>query len=526
MTRFNPKGGFKDITLWESIAEKKAGQTGAASRIIAGILLGGLGVSMGAEILGGVIAAWLLKSAWDALEKAGKRLKLVRDMGCNAFVLDEHDFRTYVQQFGDETVYEELIHVEAQGCELSNFSANWLRTHTKGLNPLQEVRVLDKETNKTTVTAVLTPGTETFKPSIKDRIVNIFNPSDCAQIDIIKEMTDRITTLLIVGVSNSGKGILVSNAVREAKRKHPKLKVVVIDPKEDKREVGYWNGVADKIISYPCMDASPSTVAEWADYAFKQYQDYANQNEQTLAVIDEGTMLGQKLNNAKSTLLKDKVTAYTSAGDSSGRFVWFSVQSPFVGSSSLDLSASSQMVTIAIHWEGNLGALSQWKGSKLLKKLSLDAVGELIDKSPIGRAIYYGKTDKWYPLQELTNYSGYNRDKREYLPGFEPQDESQTKKVTKLENSFKSEPKTQNNDEAEVNNSLSGTAQKVLDWLLNNRYGQWVKYMGSDRDQSFINLLSKLGFGSQDKMVDELFSELLLVNKIDIDESKGVIIAL
>ncbi|OKH35019.1 hypothetical protein NIES2101_38110 [Calothrix sp. HK-06] len=471
MTRFNPQGGFKDITLWESIAEKKAGKTGAASRIIAGILLGSLGLSMGAAPLGGVVAAWFLKSAWDALEVAGKRLKVVRDMGCNAFVLEESNFRIYVQQFGDEAVYEELIYAEAQGCELSNFSANWLQAYTKGLNAVQEVKPLGRETNKTAVATALAPGTETFNPSIKDRIVNIFNPKDNEYIDIIKEITDRIRTLLIVGVSGSGKGIIVSNAIREAKRKHPNLKVVVIDPKDDEKEIRYWKGIADEFISYPCMDAKPSTVVEWADYAFKQYQDYANQNEQTLAVIDEGTLLGLKANLAKSTLIKDKITAYSSAGDSSGRFVWFLVQSPFVGASSLDLSTSTQMTTIAIHWEENLGALSQWKGSKILRKLSLDTVGELVDKSPVGRAIYYGKTDKWYSLQELTNHSGYNRDKREYLPGFEPKSSN----ITKLENSLKSEPEPK--DASPKDSELGGfDLNKALDVLRTFKGKDWVKF--------------------------------------------------
>lgn len=78
--------------------------------------------------------------------------------------------------------------------------------------------------------------------------------------------------------------------------------------------------------------------------------------------------------------------------------------------------------------------------------------------------------------------------------------------VNQLENALKiSEEATTIQSKKEI----SQTAKIILEWLQANRKGQWVKYKGSDRDQTFLNLLSKHGFGSQEKMVNELFTELL-----------------
>ena len=128
MTNFDPQGDFKDIEHWELIAERKASNTGMAASIIGGVLAGGAGIAFGVELLGGVAAVWCIKSAWDASKNIGKRLGLVRDCGCNAFLLDEDQFRTYVKQFGEETVIQELSFAKEAGAELSPFAENWFGT--------------------------------------------------------------------------------------------------------------------------------------------------------------------------------------------------------------------------------------------------------------------------------------------------------------------------------------------------------------------------------------------------------------
>ena len=245
------------------------------------------------------------------------------------------------------------------------------------------------------------------------------------------------------------------------------------------------------------MDAKPSAVAVWAEDCFKKYSEYAQKNERTLLIVDEGTMLGNKLQQAKSTLLIDKLTSYTSGGDSAGRNVWFMMQSPYVSGASLNLSTTSQMTSIVIAYSENIGALDQWKGSKIFKNLSLDTVRDLVEVSPTGRAIYYGKTGEWYMMPELENYSGYDRDKRKYLPGFTPLQDtpsSNFEAINKLEDSLNinNQPTT-----IQPQSELSDLAKRLLSFFENAKNKEPktladIKKNDELREQGDIKLITAL----------------------------------
>jgi hypothetical protein len=512
MTKFNPEGGFKDIEIWESIAEKKAGQTGAASKFIEGILVGGLGVSMGAEILGGVIAAWLIKSAWDALSNAGMRLKLVRDMGCNAFVLGGSDFKTYIKQFGEEAVYKELIHADSHDCELSSDAANWLRDYTKSINPASTIsrqKVSVSQPELQTIASNL--GESTYQKDASS--VDIYDPYLNSKIDIISEIIDPLSNLFIVGLGGSGKDMLLSNALREVKRLYPNKKIFIINGKDDPKERGYFDGIVDKNNHkvLHCETAKPQTVAAWFEACVIEFDQFAAANNGALLVIDEGTIIGSRLKAAKSTALGDKLIGISSCGGSSGKNIWFLAQTPYVGANGSDKSAIGQLTPIVIVNKSNLAVLEAWKQASLFKRFDTDEIAELIEQSECERAVYFGKTAQWYSMPSLTNYSGYNRDKGEYLPGFIPQDCN----PTKLENSLNLEPDTVDNSDIELNTLLSDSAQLVLDWLIKNRFKQWVKFRGKEgRDMSFIKLLSEKGIDAEAR--DKVIQELVIAEKVDL----------
>jgi hypothetical protein len=163
------------------------------------------------------------------------------------------------------------------------------------------------------------------------------NPHE--QIDIIGSMTERVSNSLILGIAGAGKGVIISNALRVAKRKHQKLRIFYIDPKDDEREYGYTVGIADVIKRFKCETQVPETVTEWLEEIFGEFNKYAKENkakgERTLLVLDEGTVLGLKCKIAKSSILIDRLSSLTSLGDSSGKNVWFVAQTPFVGGSGL-----------------------------------------------------------------------------------------------------------------------------------------------------------------------------------------------
>lgn len=466
MTRFDPLKNQKSPEEWSALALNVTRENNLQWNVVGGIVLGALAASAASPFTGGLVAAYFLWDSWRKASLIQRNQAAIVESGAVAQIFDGDDFVNYATQVGHENVMAELTFAAQRNLPMSNAAADYFEDNYKPElpNALPEVKAAASVGMNTKLGAI--NATFTAVNTIADR----YDPAANSQIDIISEMTNRITNTLIIGIPGSGKGMLVSNAIREAKRKHRNLKVFVVDPKSDPKEAGYFDS-CDVVKQYACMDAKPGTVATWAESAFDEYSKYAQNHDRTLLVVDEGTMLGNKLSQAKSTLLVDKLTSYASGGDSAGRNIWFLMQSPYVSGASLNLSTTSQMTSIVIAFSENIGALSQWKSAKIFKSLSLDEVSELIDSSTTGRAIYYGKTGKWYMMPELKNSSGYNRDLREYLPGFSaPKSEkiaTDFKALAHLEKSLNNSDEPQETTHAETKSGLSQDAELLLSYFDN-----------------------------------------------------------
>lgn len=243
-------------------------------------------------------------------------------------------------------------------------------------------------------------------------VVDTFVPDD--SIDVVGELiNDGISNSLILGLPGSGKGMLLANAIRAAKAKYSDLNIFVIDPKASDKEVGYFQGIANVVKRCKCEDLEPKDAVEWIKECFDEYNKYVSQNGRTLLILDEGTLVGNKAKKAKDTILQDKLVSLTSCGDVEGKNVWIAAQAPFVGGLGIDLSISSQLLVIALIQKKNVGSvLQQWKRSAMLEGVPLDLINKLIESSPCDRAVYLGKTGRWYSMPSLKNYSGYDRDNR------------------------------------------------------------------------------------------------------------------
>ena len=406
MTNFDPQGDYKDIERWELIAENKASNTGMAAKIIGGVVVGGAGIAFGVELLGGIAAAWCIKSAWDASKNIGKRLRLVRDCGCNAFVLSEDEFGTYVKQFGQDTVIQELTFAKQAGAELTPFAESWLLTCNKQLPAQQEQMALTQSVAQSVQQSVMVPSSTPLVETQRE----VWNPNADREVDIVREMTDLISNYFVVGIGGSGKGMLLANAVREVKRKHPNKKIFLVNGKVDPKENGYFDGIVDVEKPLHCESAKPQTVAAWFEAAMEDFDNFAEQNNGALLVIDEGTIIGARLKTAKCTTLTDKLIGITSCGGSSGKNVWFVAQTPFVGANGSDTSGISQLTPIVLVNSTNLSVVDSWKRASIFKKFDTNEISELVSQSECNRAVYFGKTAQWYAMNKLTNYSAFDRD--------------------------------------------------------------------------------------------------------------------
>lgn len=506
MTNFDPKGDFKDIETWELIAENKASNTGMSAKIIAGVLFGGAGVALGVEVLGGVIAVWCLKSAWDASKNIGKRLRLVRDCGCTAFVLDEDHFRTYVKQFGEESIIEELKFVKNAGAELSPFAQSWLRTCNQRLLSGGRPSVLPQSEQQSKTPAVIIDSPQ---PTPQITQIEKWEQRDRA-FDIEEIIRDRIPNLFIVGLGRSGKGMLLANLLRQLQKVRCNRKVFLINGKDDSKEYGYFNGVVAIEKRLDCDAASASAVAEFIEAALNDYDAFVVKNSGGLLVVDEGTVIGAKLKSAKaSNLLNDRVIGITSSGDSTNKNIWFVAQSPYAGGNGTDLTALSQLTKIALVHKTNLGVISDWKQARIFKEFDVNKISELIDESEVNRAIYFGGNSNWYSMSKLHNYSDFDRDTQQYIKDAITSDSHNQETITQ---SLKEEY------------ALSEQARKILNWLKNkNSKEEWFYYKNNGenkRDTSFNMMLSRLGLLTDERKLNDTFTELLEIGKIDISEDE------
>ncbi|WP_414622056.1 hypothetical protein [Calothrix sp. CCY 0018] len=508
MTNFDPEGDFKDVEAWELIAESKALNSGMSAKIIAGVLIGGVGVAFGVELLGGVVAAWCLKSAWDASKNIGKRLRLVRECGCSAFVLDEDNFRIYLKQFGSQTVSEELKFVKSTGAELSPFAENYLRTSNQPLLDQEQLGELfepkpDLETPAVIFDSPINPSTNTQVEKWEERDQSF---------DIKDIIRDRIPNLFIVGLGRSGKGMLLANLLRQLQQSRRERKVFLINGKDDSKEYGYFDGVVAVEKRLDCDAASASAVAAFIESALNDYDAFVAENSGGLLVVDEGTIIGAKLKTAKaSNLLNDRIVGITSSGDSTGKNIWFVVQSPYAGGNGSDLTSLSQLTKIALVHKTNLGVISDWKQARIFKNFDVEEIVDLIEKSEVDRAIYYGGTTQWYSMQKLQNYSAYDRDTQTHLQDIKSAEHSNHEtSIESLKQQFK----------------LSEEAQKILYWLINKNSKDWLyykNYKDNKRDISFNVMLSRLGLLTDEHKLNDVFTELLELEKIDIsDDDLGI----
>lgn len=420
--------------------------------IIVGLLLGFLAAGAASPLTGGLVALYFL---WDSWKKAGeiqRNQSAIALAGCVAQVLEGDEFADYTLQVGEAKVSEELEFATQRGLTLSRAAEEFLeeKSSPQSLTSNAQSPLLDK------AKGLLEKAGLVVEVESQEEIYT--NEDD--SFDLIGSMTDRISNSFILGIGGAGKGIVIANAMRVAKAKHPKLKIFYVDPKDNPREYDYTKGVADIIRRYKCETEQPDIVVKWLEKCLNDFNQFAEENKnqgcRTLLILDEGTVLGLKCKLIKATILLDRLSSLTSLGDGFDKNIWFIGQTPFVSGSGIDLSASSQLVTIAIVSEENRGSLGQWKRSAVLGKVkNLD---DLINQSEVRRAFYFGKTDKWYSMPKLENYSGYDRDNRKLINNVDNETKLEsTKELAGIKEQLESSLNKQ-----DVNKSLSDIANKVL----------------------------------------------------------------
>lgn len=222
-------------------------------------------------------------------------------------------------------------------------------------------------------------------------------------------------TALVIGVPGAGKGMFVSNAIRALKSKKPDTWVLGIDPKNDPKESGYWSEGFDQVLRFNQESLNGEELLTYIERIVEQFKAKSGPR---LLVFDEFKICCKRMKNADNKRFKEVIDYFVflaSSGDSQEIFFWGIGQSANAEDYGINGGDRGVFKPIAIVSETDKAASKQLLGTKYAPTDSPESVMMMMKESPVGRALYWYPDGQWYPMPELHNYSGYNRDKRRAL---------------------------------------------------------------------------------------------------------------
>ena len=99
----------------------------------------------------------------------------------------------------------------------------------------------------------IAPGVAAAAPSMS--VVN--GVETIAPRDIATDLGNNPQSALIFGTPGAGKGMNISNAIRTLRAKYPKLTIMMVDPKGNPAERGYWQNQVDIFESKAILKTHP-----------------------------------------------------------------------------------------------------------------------------------------------------------------------------------------------------------------------------------------------------------------------------
>ncbi len=391
MSRFDIQKIQRTPEEWSEVAFKQTTENNVQWKIALGIIVAAVAASATSPVTGIAIACWSIFSAWQQAKDVQRNQEVIREKGAIAHVLDGDNFQDYYQQVGKETIEAELDFAIKRGLTLSDAALDYL----------------EEVPQANTFTAI--DGGST-RPAFQTTVTQSSIHKTSNIFDIVRAIASPLQNCIILGVGGSGKGILVSNALRQIKADNPNRKIFYIDPKNEEGEYGYLEGVADIIRRKTCKNKCPEEICDWLDGVLDEYIEWANQQEESLLVVDEGMVIGDACKKTKNTRIGTLILHISSLGGAGKQNVYLMTQTPYVGAMGLNLTSSSQMKWVTLIGANDLGVIKQWSKASTMENISLDRLGTLTRESPVNRAVYWGGHSKWYALPQLPNYSAIDRD--------------------------------------------------------------------------------------------------------------------
>ena len=429
MTAFNPKQNQLSPQEWQSVAAESIENDNSQYIIIAGIIGGLFAASVtGFPPTGLLVAGWSFQAAWKKTQDINRNEVAINQYGCIAHTLKGDKLRQFRNQVGDEEVIKQVVWARENGYPTTHDALDVVETNRQ-LSP--SVRRLPGNREQGTGNREL--------PITKTNIVTF----DQEPVDLARKMAEDLKNSLIIGVPGVGKDYFVSNALDWVKKIHPNCTVFFIDPKDDPKETGYFDGRVDYLFRLNICECSPAFVYNWVQKCLKTYDEFDAGTGIKLLVFNELAATNRTLTNVKGALnwLVSKMVGYSSSGDSRGVKIWGVSQNAHNSGIGFDGGSKSIFTPYVIVSESQLAACEQVLKAQIIpsdKHLKSDELKALCQQSPVKRAIFHGGLNEWIPMPELPNFSGYNRDKRSFVEPPKTNKSQSQLLIEKLESTDKS----------------------------------------------------------------------------------------
>ena len=451
MTAFNPKQNQLSAQEWQSVAAE-AIENDNSQYIIIGGIIGGLfaASATGFPPTGILVVAWSMQVAWKKTQDINRNEVAINQYGCIAHVLKGDKLRQFRNQVGDEEVIKQIVWARENGYPITHDALDVVET-ARQFSP--SVRRLPETRNQGTGNREQ-PTTDNRQPTTDNKQLPINNHQlpitktnivtfDKEPVDLAKKMAEDLKNSLIIGVPGVGKDYFVSNALDWVKKIHPNCTVFFIDPKDDPKETGYFDGRVDYLFRLNICKCSPEFVWSWIQKCLKTYDEFDAGTGIKLLVFNELAGTNTALKNVRGalSLLVSKMVGYSSSGDSRGIKIWGVSSNGHNSGTGFDGGSRSIFTPYVIISDTQLPSSENILRAQIIpgdRKISSDKMMELCQQSPVGRAIFHGGLNQWFPMPELHNFSGYNRDKRSFIEPPKTNKSQSQLLIEKLESTDKS----------------------------------------------------------------------------------------
>lgn len=388
------------------------------------ILCGMVGVAIGSFILGtptAVIGGAIgLAAPVIAFEKDNKRNNFNTKHGAAAVSLRGQDLLEYANWMGKPETAAQLLLAEQNHIPLTGDQKAFLKkSFPNNINELVkqdpkpgqtfwqlQSKVQDEEGN-----LVFEQPTKLWPDSYSEAVAteeeedgeDEWEEVDIPVEDLAAQMAAKLKPTIISAMPRTGKGILLSQASRLAKKANPDLKIWMIDLKANPAESGYWSH-CDHVLSFKLKALPPGdegAIAKIEKFIADWQSDPAAQK---LLIFDEQILVEARLPKWYKSYVISLVKSEGSSGESDGTILWVVMQSPLIGDIGLSGGNRSVYSLIALarlateEGQNPRGWMESAKASKFIPADLPDDAD--FEKSPRGTLAYSSALNRWVAIPE------------------------------------------------------------------------------------------------------------------------------